>query len=77
MTNIQKQSLKESVQNKLASLESRLEILQKELRPLKKSCAYDDAEYSSLCQEYDIRYKEMQNLQQKKRGSFQNTRNDR
>ena len=65
MTDTQKQSLKKSIQTELIALEKKLQTLQRELKPLRKSCAYDDAEYSSLCDNYNIRYKEAENLQKR------------
>lgn len=62
MTDNQKRALKESIQNELDASEKKLQTLQKELKPLRKSCAYDDAEYSSLCSDYNIRHKEVENL---------------
>ena len=65
MNDEQKQSLKEAIQNELATSEEKLLTLQKELKPLKKSCAYDDVEYASLYDDYNIRYKEAENLQKR------------
>ena len=65
MNNEQKHALKESIQNELTTLEKKLLALQKDLKPLGKSCAFDDAEYFSLCDDYNIRYKEAENLQKR------------
>ena len=65
MNHTQKESLKKSIKSELAALVNKLQTLQKELKPLRKSCANDNAEYSSLCDDYNIRYKEAENLQKR------------
>ncbi len=65
MTKKKKEALAASIENELAAVEKKLQTLQKELKPLRKSCAYDDMEYASLCDDYNIRYKEAENLQKR------------
>ncbi len=56
--------LKQLIEAKLAKIDQRLKTLQKELKPLSKTCAYDDAEYAFLCN--DMAMKEREAAQLKK-----------
>ena len=65
MNTTQKKQLKDSIQEELALLSKKLHTLQQGLKPLKKSCAYDDAEYAFLCDDYKMKEREIEQLKKR------------
>ncbi len=65
MTKEEKKSLKNSIENESAEILQKLHTLQQELKPLKKSCAYDDAEYAFLCDDMAMKERELTQLQKR------------
>ena len=62
MNNSTRTKLKQLIKAKLAKTDQRLKTLQKELKPLRKTCAYDDAEYAFLCNDMTMKEKEIAQL---------------
>ena len=65
MTKKQKESLKNSISSESTEVLQKLHTLRQELKPLKKSCAYDDAEYAFLCDDYRMKEREIVQLQKR------------
>ncbi len=62
MNDAAKTKLKKLIEAKLAQTDQRLETLQNEIKPLKKTCAYDDAEYAFLCDDMAMKEREAEQL---------------
>ena len=65
MNEAQKKHIKDSIQEELTHLSKKLHTLQQEIKPLKKSCAYDDAEYAFLCDDMAMKERELTQLQKR------------
>ena len=60
-----KKELKETVTQELHTTKKRMERLENELKPLRKSCAYDDAEYAFLSEDRAMKQREFMQLQRR------------
>ncbi len=60
-----KEELKNTIKSETIALANKIQILQQQLEPVKKSCAYDDAEYAFLCNNYKVKEREIERLQQR------------